>query len=95
MQSSGRAVALTEMSVAVGGNHLKNTVIDGEQGDVERAATEIKDQDVLLPVPLVQAVGDGRRRSGQTPSGLHTTADTQHGKTSVVTVSIDCRHVEH
>ena len=47
------------MVVTVGGLHLEDTVGDVEQGDVEGAAAEVEDQDGLLLVSLVEAVGQG------------------------------------
>ena len=47
------------MSVSVSGHDLKNAVVDGKKGDIEGAATKIKDQDILLSFLLVQAIGDG------------------------------------
>ena len=47
------------MVVTVGGLHLEDTVGDVEQGDVEGAAAEVEDQDGLLLVGLVEAVGQG------------------------------------
>uniref|UniRef100_A0A0E0L2V5 Uncharacterized protein n=1 Tax=Oryza punctata TaxID=4537 RepID=A0A0E0L2V5_ORYPU len=52
-------VLAAEVGVAVGGKDLKHAVVDGEDADVERAATEVEDEDVLLGALLVDAVGDG------------------------------------
>ena len=46
------------MSVTVGGHHLKDTVINGEKRDIESATTQVKHQDVLLSISLVQTVGN-------------------------------------
>jgi hypothetical protein len=48
----------SKMRIAVRGHDLEDTVVDGENGHVERATTEVKDEDVLLSL-LVEAVGDG------------------------------------
>mmetsp|Transcript_36198 Transcript_36198/g.90334 ORF Transcript_36198/g.90334 Transcript_36198/m.90334 type:complete len:187 (+) Transcript_36198:1357-1917(+) len=47
------------MRVARCGDHLEDTVVNGEQGHIERAATKVEDKDVLFAVLLVQAVRDG------------------------------------
>jgi len=47
------------MGVSVGGNNFKDSVIDGQEGNVEGSTTEIEDEDVLLSLLLVHAVGDG------------------------------------
>mmetsp|Transcript_24054 Transcript_24054/g.67388 ORF Transcript_24054/g.67388 Transcript_24054/m.67388 type:complete len:218 (-) Transcript_24054:493-1146(-) len=44
------------------GEHLEDPVVDGEDGHIERAASQIVHHDVLLPVLLVEAVGDRRGR---------------------------------
>ena len=46
------------MSIAVRGHDLEDAVVDSENGHVERAATEIKDEDVLLSL-LIETIGDG------------------------------------
>ena len=45
------------MGVAIGGNHLKNTVVNGKDGNVKRAAAEVEDKNVFFAL-LVQAVRD-------------------------------------
>ena len=50
------------MRVAVRREHLEDAVVDREQRHVERAATKVKHENVLLALLLVHAVGDGRRR---------------------------------
>jgi hypothetical protein len=47
------------VSVARGGNNLEDAVVNGEERDVEGAAAEVEDEDVLLARLLVEAVGDG------------------------------------
>ncbi len=47
-----------EVSVSISGHHHKDAVIDGQQGNVKCAATEIKHQDVLLTVLLVQTISN-------------------------------------
>ena len=54
-------VVTTEVVVTVGGLHFDHTVGDLQQGDVEGTATEVEDQDGLLLLDLLQAVGQGGR----------------------------------
>ena len=49
------------MVVAVGGLDLDHTIGDLQQRHVERATTEVEDQDGLFLLDLFQAVGQGRR----------------------------------
>ena len=47
------------MGVAVGSLDFENTILNGEEGHIESATTEIEDQDVLLALALfVEAVGN-------------------------------------
>lgn len=52
----------SEVGVSVGGHDFKHAVVNGEQRDIEGAATEIEDEDVLLAVLFVQTVSN--RSSG-------------------------------
>ena len=54
-------VVATEVVVAGGRLDLHDAVADLQQGHVERAAAEVEDEDPLLLVGLVQAVGQGGR----------------------------------
>ena len=47
------------MGVSVGGNNFKNSVVDGQERDIEGTTAEIEDENVLLSFLLVHAVGDG------------------------------------
>ena len=51
-------VVATEVVVAAGRLDLDDAVADLEQGHVERATTEVEDQDRLLLLALVEAVGE-------------------------------------
>mmetsp|Transcript_108567 Transcript_108567/g.151694 ORF Transcript_108567/g.151694 Transcript_108567/m.151694 type:complete len:237 (-) Transcript_108567:147-857(-) len=48
----------TQVGVAVGGHHLKDAVVDGEEGDIKGSTAEVVHKDVLLRL-LVQTVCDG------------------------------------
>lgn len=50
------------MRVSVGGHHLKDATINCQNADVKGTTTQIKHQNVLLSLLLVQAIGDGRSR---------------------------------
>jgi len=50
----------TEMGVTVGGLDFENTVLNGEEGDIEGTTTEIEDENIAFTlVLLVKSVGDG------------------------------------
>mmetsp|Transcript_33186 Transcript_33186/g.71532 ORF Transcript_33186/g.71532 Transcript_33186/m.71532 type:complete len:92 (+) Transcript_33186:1127-1402(+) len=38
----------SQVCVAISGQNLKNTVVDGQQGDIKGATTQVIDQDVLI-----------------------------------------------
>ena len=57
----GVPVVATEPVVTVGGLDLEDAVGDVEEGDVEGATAQVEDQDGLLLVALVEAVGQGGR----------------------------------
>ena len=52
-------VVAAEVVVAVGGQDLDDAVSEVEQGDVEGAAAQVEDEDLLVLVLLVKAVGQG------------------------------------
>jgi hypothetical protein len=59
------------VSIAGCGLHLEDTVLDGQDADIEYASAHVVDQDVLLATALlVQAVGNGR--------GSRLVDDTKH-----------------
>ena len=49
-------ILASQVSVTVGGEHLEDTVVDGEKGNIERPSSKIEDQNVLLSTLLVKAV---------------------------------------
>ena len=55
-------VFASQVGITVGRNHLKDTVVDRQQRNVEGAATQVEDQNVLLALLLVKTVGDGSSR---------------------------------
>ncbi|CAA6666594.1 unnamed protein product [Spirodela intermedia] len=47
------------MGITICGKDLKNSIIDGQNADVERPTTEVKDKYILLATLLIQTVGNG------------------------------------
>ena len=65
VDDAGVPVVTAQTVVTVGGAHLDGgeavvVLADLEQGDVEGTATEVEDEDELVLLALVQAVGQGR-----------------------------------
>ena len=58
------------MGISVGREDLEDAVVNGEEGDIEGAASEIEDENVRLAAGLVHAVGDGSR-GGLVDDALH------------------------
>jgi len=53
-------VLTTQMRVTGGGLDLEDTLLDGQERDIEGSSSEVEDEDVLLTgVLLVETVGDG------------------------------------
>ena len=53
-------VLSTEMGVTVGGLNLEDTLVNGEEGDIEGTTSEIEDEDVFLTLgSLVETVSNG------------------------------------
>merc|ERR1712241_74759 len=50
----------TQVSVTVGGDDLKYSVVNGQQTHIKSTTTKIKDQDVLLSIFLVKTVSNSR-----------------------------------
>ena len=59
MTKKEKNISLTsKMGVTVGGKHLKHTVVNGQDADIESTTTKVEDKDVLLATLLVQTVGN-------------------------------------
>jgi hypothetical protein len=52
-------VLSSQVGITVGGKYLKDTIVNGEEGDIEGSSAEIENEDVGLPTRLVHTVGDG------------------------------------
>ena len=52
-------VLSSQVGVTVGGDDLKDTVVNGQDGNIEGATAKVEDQDVLLSSLLVEAIGNG------------------------------------
>ncbi|PKS06781.1 hypothetical protein jhhlp_006855 [Lomentospora prolificans] len=80
----------TKMSVTSGSLDLEDTVLDGEEGDIESTTTKIEDEDVALTlVLLVETVGNGGR------GGLvNDTEDIETGNETGILGSLTLRVVE-
>jgi hypothetical protein len=53
-------VLTTQVSVTSGGLDFEDTLLDGEERNIESSSTEIEDEDVALALDLlVETVGDG------------------------------------
>ena len=52
-------VLTTKVGVTSGSQNLKDTVIDGEEGNIESSTTKIVDDDLGFTTLLVKTVGDG------------------------------------
>ena len=55
-------VLATKMGVTSSGQDLEDTVVDGQEGDIEGTTTEIVDDDLRLAALLVETVRDGGGR---------------------------------
>lgn len=47
------------MGISICGKNLKNTIVNGQDTDIECPTAKVKDKDVLLTTLLVQAVRNG------------------------------------
>ena len=47
------------MSISISGHHFKDSIVNGEQGDIEGATTQVKYENILFPFFLVQTIGNG------------------------------------
>jgi hypothetical protein len=46
------------MSVTIGGENLKDTIVYGQDTDIKCATTKIKDKNVLFTTLLIQTIGN-------------------------------------
>ena len=82
-------ILTTQVSITSGGLDLEDTVLNGQQGDIESSSSQIEDEDVPLLSLLVQTVSDG---SG---GGLvNDTTDGQTGDDTSVLGGLTLRIVE-
>mmetsp|Transcript_20287 Transcript_20287/g.42438 ORF Transcript_20287/g.42438 Transcript_20287/m.42438 type:complete len:128 (-) Transcript_20287:468-851(-) len=63
-------ILTSQVGVTSRGLHLKDTLLDGEEGNIKGSTTKVENEDVLLIALLVQTIRDGRS------SGL--VDDTEH-----------------
>ena len=47
------------MSISVRGNNFEDSVVNGQERNVEGSTSQVEDENVLLALLLVHAVGDG------------------------------------
>ena len=80
-------VVAAQVVVAVGGKNHGGAVREGQQGHVEGAATKVEDQDGLVDVLLVQAVGKGGSR-GLVDDALHVEARDLAGVLGGLTLGV-------
>ena len=52
-------VLSTKVSVAIGGLHFKHTIVDGQDSDVEGAASKVEYENVLFTSLFVETIGNG------------------------------------
>mmetsp|Transcript_29898 Transcript_29898/g.95790 ORF Transcript_29898/g.95790 Transcript_29898/m.95790 type:complete len:670 (+) Transcript_29898:1155-3164(+) len=52
-------VLSSQVSITVGSNNLKDSVVDGKEGNIEGTTTKIEHEDVLLSTLVVKTVGNG------------------------------------
>ena len=76
----------TQVSVTVGGQHLENSVVNGQDGDIESTTSQIEDEDVLLFL-LVETVGDGGG-GGLVDDTLNLQTSDDTGVTGGLTLSV-------
>jgi len=65
IQEAQTAKIQTEMSVAISWQHLEDAVVNCQQCDIKRSATEVKHKDVFLAFLFVQSICNGCRCSIQ------------------------------
>merc|ERR1712100_428144 len=81
-------VLATKVGVASSGYHLEDAIVDGQQGDIEGAATEVEDEYIRLAGGLlVQAICDGC--SGLLHLDEHHGGDLLGGEGLLLTLVLD------
>ena len=81
------------MSVSVCGQHLKNSVVNSEDADIEGSTSQVKHQNVLLSSFLVESISDGcRGRLVDDSSHIETGNDTSIlSGLSLGVIEVSCR----
>ena len=51
-------ILTTKVSVTSGGLDFEDTLLDGQEGNIESSSSEIEDEDVALTNGLIETVGD-------------------------------------
>ena len=51
-------VLSSKMGISVGGHDLKDSIVNGQEGDIKGTASKIEDKDVLLTILLVHTIGN-------------------------------------
>ena len=72
-------ILTTEMGVAIGSLDLEDTVLNGEEGDIEGATTEIEDEHVLLTLTLFVEAVSNSGGGGLVDDTLHVEASNGTG----------------
>ena len=52
-------VLSSQVGISVGGQHLKDSVVNGQEGHIEGSSAQVKDKDIGFSSGLVHAVGNG------------------------------------
>ena len=86
----------SQVSVTSCGHHLKDAVVNGEDGHIKGATTQVEHQDVVLATLLVKAVGNGCC-CGLIDDALHSQTSNDSSIFSGLPLCIVevCRHSHH
>lgn len=55
----------TQVSVTISSHNFKDSIVNCEEGDIKSSTTQVKHEDVLLALSLVQSISNGSSRSVQ------------------------------